>query len=485
MEPRIYSQVCRFIFIVLFFSLFSSCSFAVTEGSVPVFNDVPSDHWAASSVDDLVRYGVTQGYPDGTFRGRKKISRYETAMFLSKLAHFRETKAAVNEKIMEELRAEVYKLRYSLDMYKNKPDIKRPVYGSFYSRLRMGNLVSSNAATTTINAPLGPIFDYRLIANMRHDFSDYSFVRLGIDTMDSSISGGRDLAREMLEMETEVNSKSGTGVSITSGPGLVIHREGPNNIFPSEDYKAYLRQGNGFKVYGSPWDIDIAGGYLATGIATNGASTSNDIYGSLGYALKNTFLGDVKMKYSFHSYTENLKANYSTSESMVNVYELIFEPHGKLEYGLAAGVSASQNTPHNVFMNISLVSTDLFRSGSRLKFSASKIGDEFFEYPTHPGLFGLNMFDHLYANGTYDIGLEISQELSRGFLLKMVSDVVTGPSGEYTKDEPKANATFELGLELGIFEGAVMTVGYRVYQVPSAVSNATSDIFGIGFKYIY
>jgi hypothetical protein len=50
------------------------------------FRDVPDNHWAADAVYDLVKLGVTQGYPDGTFRGKKQITRYETAAFLSKLA---------------------------------------------------------------------------------------------------------------------------------------------------------------------------------------------------------------------------------------------------------------------------------------------------------------------------------------------------------------------------------------------------------------
>jgi hypothetical protein len=48
--------------------------------------DVPDGHWAADAVYDLLRLGVTKGYPDGTFRGNKNITRYETAAFLSRLA---------------------------------------------------------------------------------------------------------------------------------------------------------------------------------------------------------------------------------------------------------------------------------------------------------------------------------------------------------------------------------------------------------------
>jgi hypothetical protein len=48
--------------------------------------DVPSNHWAASAVYDVVQLGVVQGYPDGTFRGNRNITRYEAAVMISKLA---------------------------------------------------------------------------------------------------------------------------------------------------------------------------------------------------------------------------------------------------------------------------------------------------------------------------------------------------------------------------------------------------------------
>jgi len=68
----------------------SLCLFAALIMSLPAsaltFKDMPDDHWAASAVYDLVNRGVTNGFPDGTFRGNKKLSRYETAVFLSKMA---------------------------------------------------------------------------------------------------------------------------------------------------------------------------------------------------------------------------------------------------------------------------------------------------------------------------------------------------------------------------------------------------------------
>jgi len=50
------------------------------------FKDVPSDHWAAGFVDKARSLGLIQGYPDGTFRGNERVTRYELAAILARLA---------------------------------------------------------------------------------------------------------------------------------------------------------------------------------------------------------------------------------------------------------------------------------------------------------------------------------------------------------------------------------------------------------------
>jgi len=46
---------------------------------------VPFDHWAYDAVQQLVDMGIIIGYPDGTFRGNRAMTRYEFAMALSRL----------------------------------------------------------------------------------------------------------------------------------------------------------------------------------------------------------------------------------------------------------------------------------------------------------------------------------------------------------------------------------------------------------------
>ncbi|HOO55373.1 MAG TPA: S-layer homology domain-containing protein [bacterium] len=47
--------------------------------------DVPSNHWAEDAVQKLFNSGLIEGYPDGTFKGDRPITRYEYAMVVDRM----------------------------------------------------------------------------------------------------------------------------------------------------------------------------------------------------------------------------------------------------------------------------------------------------------------------------------------------------------------------------------------------------------------
>ncbi len=49
------------------------------------FADVPADHWAYNSVDTLQKAGIVIGYPDGTYGGKRAMTRYEFAVAIARL----------------------------------------------------------------------------------------------------------------------------------------------------------------------------------------------------------------------------------------------------------------------------------------------------------------------------------------------------------------------------------------------------------------
>lgn len=66
---------------------------AVLLSAVPVFaqgpfTDVPTDHWAYDAVNTLQKDGILIGYPDGTFGGKRTLTRYEFATAVARLAQY-------------------------------------------------------------------------------------------------------------------------------------------------------------------------------------------------------------------------------------------------------------------------------------------------------------------------------------------------------------------------------------------------------------
>lgn len=49
------------------------------------FADVPTDHWAFDAIAELAAKGIVEGYPDGTFKGDRAMTRYEMAMVVARL----------------------------------------------------------------------------------------------------------------------------------------------------------------------------------------------------------------------------------------------------------------------------------------------------------------------------------------------------------------------------------------------------------------
>ena len=52
--------------------------------AAPLFPDVPSNHWAQDAVADLAAKGLIEGYPDGSFKGDRAASRWETATIIAR-----------------------------------------------------------------------------------------------------------------------------------------------------------------------------------------------------------------------------------------------------------------------------------------------------------------------------------------------------------------------------------------------------------------
>lgn len=67
-----------------FLSLLLLIAFTVTAFANP-FSDVPFTHWAYDAVAKLSSRGIVTGFPDGSFKGNRTMTRYELAMVVARL----------------------------------------------------------------------------------------------------------------------------------------------------------------------------------------------------------------------------------------------------------------------------------------------------------------------------------------------------------------------------------------------------------------
>jgi len=67
------------LFVVIAFVL------ATAVASANPFSDVPFSHWAYDAVNKLAAKNLIQGYPDGTYKGEKPVTRYALAMVVGKM----------------------------------------------------------------------------------------------------------------------------------------------------------------------------------------------------------------------------------------------------------------------------------------------------------------------------------------------------------------------------------------------------------------
>lgn len=142
---------------------------AVTVSAANPFTDVSADDWAYQAVASLSDEGVIDGYPDGTFRGDKHVTRYEIAQIVARLmakedtlnASQKETLAKLSSQYANELKdlgvriAELEKKRgatdlitelrvQSIDRYDNvfKGNVQK--HNELSTRVRLNTITSVN-----------------------------------------------------------------------------------------------------------------------------------------------------------------------------------------------------------------------------------------------------------------------------------------------------------------------------------------------------
>lgn len=106
-----------------------------------VFPDIEENHWAYVAVDDMAKRGLLVGYPDGTFKGDRAVTRYEFAEVIHRaIEKAKELGQTVDSRLVEEFKPEL--MRYAVEgkklervhVNKSNKEVKRDQYGTIITK---------------------------------------------------------------------------------------------------------------------------------------------------------------------------------------------------------------------------------------------------------------------------------------------------------------------------------------------------------------
>ncbi|MFH1709859.1 MAG: S-layer homology domain-containing protein [bacterium] len=479
----------------------------VARGVQVKLRDVPNDHWAANSVYDLVGMGVTQGYPDGTYRGNNNITRYETAMFLSKLASSigrssDDTEIAV-EKLKDDLRTEIRSLRADIAELKRMPEEQeeKPISGSYSARIMFGNLIAVNTSIEGQSAPVGPLVRYRLKTTFSKRISESAKLKVNLDTMDSGFGGGSsDLSTRILDVESDLRLNVGlenpVDVKVTSGPGPVVHTEEANAygsyIARSENNVVYLRPWNSIMLSSKMWGMDLGLGYIAREVSTLGEVEVHQIKAVIGYVFPGMyFVPSFKLNTNVDYLAADIQAKPAGPTDTKLTFDTSYMISPKFKIGMLYGCGHGAY-PSNSMVGLQFDMLDMWDSGTMLTFKYRKVGAEYLhENATlNEDLFaGLDVFGRYIGNGggsgVVDVGGELDQAITENVSIIGRVDWRLASDNSYGSDLSQCMLTLNGGVSWDIATDTLFEALYEVESIPSSTTDTSTDLLQINLSYKY
>ncbi len=458
-------------------------------GEELAFRDVPEDHWARDAIYDLVKKGITQGYPDGTFRGGRNITRYETAMFLSKLAAIVDTTSQVD---VSSLKADIAALKEEIEELKKAPPPEPrgiPVTGSFKARYRIANTITGGTSPGASAAERGPRVDYRLKMTLSKDLGDGAGVKINLDTMDAGWNGGReDLATRLLDIEGNLVVHAWEvpiNIKMTAGPGPIVYSATQEITLPSEVGTVYQRPRNSLSVSTFLGALDLRAGYIARTLSPTGEVDVSQLTATIGYTFVGLPLFEIfKIYLTGDHLSKDILKDADPSDTRGKLL-LSGSFNENTTTSLTFGSSQSRTASEGYYIGWELSLADPWETGTFATVRYNKIGAEYIISDLITAEFdiaGLDYFDKPLLNDIQDWGLDITQFMNTQLALKAKIDMRLTKDGEYGKDYEECSTTIEGGLSYNIAKNTVLDLLYKTYNVPSA-EDATTDVIILGFLY--
>ena len=384
---------------------------------------MPEGHYAYDAVYDLVRRGVTDGFPDGTYRGRQAMTRFEIAAFITKLTESFRRRQGANEKLIEELKSEVAGVRAGREK-------DTTLSGRVDARWRQGEV--------------GSAADYRLRTKIEKKFGDLATIKAGLDTMDGGFdNGARELTRELLDFEGRVKLGGGT-LKMSVGPGDVAHLD--PGLFPWESAEKYRRPRRSVGYYFTQGKTDLALDYLSRSTAASGAVTLAE------------FSPKLTQRYPLFSFSLNPRWFQANEGGR----DICLELSAENKFGqLLVGAAKTTDLPHGLYAKGMLAFGDSFR------LVAQKVGSQYRQQFSY-NIFDL--FDRNISDGTTSVGGQ--------FNIVLPFDLYSKLTGDYTLPGEVVTGEFRLGCKVSAAQTFELVYqGYRAATYSQALGVASAVSF--------
>lgn len=328
---------------------------AVTVSAANPFTDVSADDWAYQAVASLSDEGVIDGYPDGTFRGDKHVTRYEIAQIVARLmakedtlnASQKETLAKLSSQYANELKdlgvriAELEKKRGATDLITELRVQSIDRYDNvFKGNVQKHNEISTRVRLNTITPVNDRVHLYGQLETILDMNGKESYDVNRIDPKDKTQTkirngyGDGDFHLNRLWTTYHFGPKQDTS-KLPFGPSKNLIGIGQ---FPVKmGVTGYTYDGEVKGVFASFGDY-LKGGRLT--LAFGRATNINYAYtGPMmrGVALKNTEISDLMGKAAGQAaYKATLTAG-GTPEAAMNAYNRMYnDVNGQLNAGLSS-----------------------------------------------------------------------------------------------------------------------------------------------------
>jgi hypothetical protein len=105
------------------------------QAQLNALKDIPPNSWAYQAIVDLVNDGIVVGYPDGTFKGNRPLTRYEAAVLTERAVQFLTKELANPQTAGSVSQADIETLRKLLDEFHGDIDALRLKVADLDSRL--------------------------------------------------------------------------------------------------------------------------------------------------------------------------------------------------------------------------------------------------------------------------------------------------------------------------------------------------------------